>query len=358
MNKKNIIMIIIITAIIITIIGIASISFNEEKTGYISDNQVVDMLGRTITVPENITHIASLSSSSTVQAYIFAPDKLVGWDSLRSPLQNKYMNREYVDLPYIGGGKQAANYENYISLKPNLVFVGHAYSIENVEPIQEKLGNIPLIDIEGDNNINTLTESIEFMGNILKNNETSTNLLNFYNENMKMVEDRVKDIPAQDKKKVYYAREESGLSSHPAESQHTQLIEICGGDNVVKTELTKGGVGISIERIIAWNPDVIIANDAQFYEKVYSDPLWKDIKAVKNKEVYLAPQSPFSWFAGPPGANTIIGIPWVAKVIYPEKFEDIDLKNMTKNFYSEFYHYNLTDNEVNDILSSSGLKEY
>jgi len=358
MNKKNITIIIIIIAIIIATIGIVYNSFSDEKMGYVSNNQVVDMLGRTVNVSENITLIASLSSSSTVQAYILAPDKLAGWDSQRSPSQNKYMNSSYTNLPYLGGGKQDANYENYISLNPDIVFVGHGYESKNVDTIQEKLGKIPLIDIEGDNNISTVSESIKFMGNVLKNNETSADLLNFYDENLKIVEDRVKDIPLKDKKRVYYAKDETGLLSHAAESQHTQLIEICGGNNVVKTDFTKGSTGISIEQIIKWDPEVIIANDAGFYEKVYSDPLWQDITAVKNKQVYLAPQSPFSWFAGPPGANTIMGIPWTAKVLYPEKFKDIDLKNLTKNFYSEFYHYDLTENEVNDILSTSGLKEF
>jgi len=358
MNKKNIIIIIVIIAIIASTIGISTIFFNDEKTGYISNNQVVDMLGRTVNVSENITRIGSLSSSSTVQVYILAPEKLIGWDSQRSPSQNKYMPSKYANLPYIGGGKNDANYENFISLKPDIVFVGHGYESKNIDNIQEKLGNIPLVDLEGDNNISTVSESIKFMGNILKNNKTSTDLLNFYDENLNVVENRVKDIPLKDKKRVYFAKDETGLMSYASGAQHTQLIEICGGDNVVKTQFTKGSTGLSLEQVIEWDPEIIIANDPRFYETVYSDPLWQDIKAVKNKEVYLVPQSPFSWFAGPPGANSIIGIPWTAKVLYPEKFKDIDMKNITKNFYSEFYHYNLTDNEVTDILSSSGLKEY
>ena len=83
--------------------------------------------------------------------------------------------------------------------------------------------------------------------------------------------------------------------------------------------------------------------------------VFKPVKGGLWCQVYLAPQSPFNWFENPPGANTIIGIPWTAKVLYPDKFKDMDLKNLTKEFYSEFYHYNLTDGDVSNILSSSGL---
>jgi iron complex transport system substrate-binding protein len=88
---------------------------------------------------------------------------------------------------------------------------------------------------------------------------------------------------------------------------------------------------------------------------VYSDKSWQGITAVKNKQIYLTPQDPFNWFESPPGANTIIGIPWTAKVLYPDKFKDMNISSLTKEFYSEFYHYNLTDSQVSSILSSSGL---
>lgn len=357
MKEKSIIIIAII--ILIVVMGIISISLNsQQSSGFISHTQLVDMLGRTVDIPEDIEKIASMSSSVTVQAYMFVPDKLVGWDSSRTDIQNEYMNSNYSSLPYIGGGKKDANYENYISLNPDIIFIGHGNTAEDVDAQQNKFGNISLIDVEGDNDLTTLPASIKFMGNILKQENKSNDLINFYNEMNSTVENKVKDIKASEKKRVYYAKDETGLMSHASNSQHTQLIELCGGENVVKTGVTKGSAGISIEQVLEWNPDVIITNDPEFYSKVYSNHLWEDVKAVKEKEVYLAPQSPFSWFDGPPGANVIIGIPWTAKVLYPDKFEDLDLKNITKNFYSEYYHYNLTDEEVNNILNSSGLKKY
>ena len=58
-----------------------------------------------------------------------------------------------------------------------------------------------------------------------------------------------------------------------------------------------------------------------------------------------------------PGANIIIGVPWTAKVIYPDKYSNINMVDATKEFYSNFYHYDLSDEEAKDILISSGFKE-
>jgi iron complex transport system substrate-binding protein len=354
-NQKIILLILVVTISIVAVIGIYA------NNNYSDSNQkehITDMVGRDVNMPAEINRVASLSYSTTVQLYMLAPDKMVGWDSNRTEAQNLYLPAKYKTLPTLGGGKKDANYETYISLDPDLVFVGHGGSADDVDRIQQKFGEIPLVDVEGDNNITNITASIKFMGSILGEQGKANELINFYTKVMGQVNSTAANIPESGKKRVYYARDSTGLMTNPAGSSHTQLIELCGGINVAQVPITKGSVEISMEQLLKWNPDVIIASDPVFYKEVYSDPVWQNVKAVKDKQVYLVPSSPFNWFESPPGVNVILGIPWTAKVLYPEKFKDIDLKNLTKEFYSDFYHYNLTDKEVSDILSSSRLKEF
>lgn len=356
MKHQKIIIIIIIS--IIALIGIVGNYMAHQTLNSSNNTNITDMLGRSVAKPVKISRIASISYSTTVAIYMLTPDKLVGWDTRRSEKENIYMSDKYKNLPYIAGGKKDANYETYIKMNPDIVFVGHGRTLEDVNRIQEKLGTIPVVDVENDNSLTNIIPSIEFLGNVLGESEKSDKLVNFYYRVLAEVNATASKIPENEKKKVYYARDASGLMTNPPGSAHTQLIEICGGTNVVEAPITKGGVGVSMELLLKWNPDVIIVKDPVFYEKIYSDPLWKNVNAVKNREVYLVPNSPFNWFEGPPGVNTIIGIPWTAKVLYPEKFTKLDIKGLTKEFYSEFYHYNLTENQVSSILQSSGLKDF
>ncbi|WP_048189700.1 ABC transporter substrate-binding protein [Methanobacterium sp. SMA-27] len=357
MNNKKIVIISLIG--IIVVIGTLYVytHYNTDNSS-ISEGHISDMGGRSVQIPPQINKIASLSYSVTVEIYMLAPDKLVGWDSNRTTAENLYMPIKYQNLPIMGGGKKDANYETYLSKDPDVVFVGHGGSIDDINKLQEKLGSVPLLDVEGDNNITSLPESIKFLGTALGENEKSIELISFYDNVLNKVNSTSSTIPDTEKKRVYYARDSTGLMTNPEGSTHTQLIELSGGINVAQVPLTKGSIGVSMEQILDWNPDVIIASDPSFYNNVYSNPLWQNVKAVKDKQVYLVPNSPFNWFEGPPGANTIIGIPWTAKVLYPDKFKDIDLKNLTKEYYSNFYHFNLTDDQVYNILSSSGLKEF
>jgi len=42
---------------------------------------------------------------------------------------------------------------------------------------------------------------------------------------------------------------------------------------------------------------------------------------------------------------------WMAKQMYPELFEDLDIEQEIKDYYSEFYGLELTDEQVALILA-------
>jgi iron complex transport system substrate-binding protein len=356
MNNRIILIVVIIMAGILGFIGFY-LSFAANNSG----TSVTDMAGRSISMPFDVNKTFSIAGSLTIMLYMIAPEKMLGWNSARNTPENQYVPVEYQNLPVLGGGMNDANYESIIEKNPDVVFIGHGGDNSTINGIQDKFGEIPALDVEGDNNLSDMIPAIKFMGTVLGETNNSDELINFYTKVLDQVNSTVQTIPESEKKKVYYARDADGLSTFAPGSPQTQLIEFCGGINVVQAPVSSGDGGamtVSMEMILQWNPDVIITSSPDFYTGVYSNQMWQNINAVKNKQVYLVPQSPFNWFESPPGANTIIGIPWTAEVLYPDKFKDMDLMGLTEEFYSKFYHYNLTDEQTSNILNSSGLKGY
>lgn len=107
--------------------------------------------------------------------------------------------------------------------------------------------------------------------------------------------------------------------------------------------------------MLSWNPDVILTLDPKFQKSVLEDPLWSNIAAVRDGRVYRAPTVPFGWFDLPPGINRIVGLAWLAKVLYPET-TTIDLGSDVRDFYKLFYHVDLTDEQVGTLLANSTPK--
>lgn len=358
MNKKIITAIVTVIAVIAVIAGYSNYTSAIPGTG---NTTITDMTGRQVHVPGQINKVLATSPPTTILVYMLAPDKLGGWGSNLTDEEKRYTPAKYQNLPAVGGwyGKHDGNPETFISQNPDVILddvnvMGNGTPSSEIDDMQRKMGSISVVSMKSSTNVTNYTPAIQFVGQLLGAQKQANDLIFFYNNMTQNVNNTVSNIPDNQKVRVYYAEGPTGLQTDPDGSQHSQLINLCGGINVAQIPV-KQGYGMSevgIEQVIQWNPDIIITGDSTFYKSVYSTPTWQGIKAVKNHRVYLVPSAPECWFDRPPGVNTIIGIPWTAKVLYPDKFKNLDISKLTKHFYSEFYHVNLTDSDVARILNN------
>ena len=366
MNKNYLILIAAMALIVASSMG-----YYLTENGYIpqiGNNTITDMANRTLSVPSPVNNVLSTSPTITVMIYMLAPDKLLAFNYQTTAEEQKYMPDKYKNLSSVGGwyGSQTGNYEEFIARNPDLIFDSvtpsdspsqDSATLATLKIRQQQFGSVPDVGVVDSNNITALNPSIEFIGKVLGVKDNADKLTAFNNKVQKEVTDVVSTMPESEKVSVYYAEGDNGLETEPSGSVHAQLIDFCGGKNVAVVQV-EGGEGhstVSMEQILQWNPSVIITSDEPFYASVYSNSSWSGITAVKDKRVYLSPQAPFKWFDRPTGANMIIGVPWTAKVLYPDKFHNFNLTSQVEEFYSEFYHYKLTDDDVNKILVGSGM---
>ncbi len=365
MEKKT--KVIILMLIILVVIGVATHLFLTPSTvDSTGSKNVTDMINRTMEIPNGVNNVIATSPPMTTVLYMIAPEKLKAVNFQWTDDELKYVPSEYANLPVVGGwyGTQDGSYEEFIAAEPDIVIEsideGGDGDNSTVQERQDKFGTIPVIAVKDTTNVEKVGDSISFMGEVVGAQDKANQLNDFNNKYLDMVKEKSSKLSDADKKTVYYAAGNDGLQTYPSGGSHGQLIDLVGGKNVADSlnqGNTTSGVQVSIEQVMKWDPDVIITNDMNFYHKVYNDSSWGKLKAVQNKEVYVSPQSPFKWFDKPVGANMIIGVPWTAKVIYPEDYKDINMVDATKEFYSNFYHFDLNDNQAKEILLGSGLKE-
>ncbi|MDR7666702.1 iron ABC transporter substrate-binding protein [Methanosarcina sp. Z-7115] len=333
---------------------------NQQAVQNSSTMQITDMLGRQLTVPAEISSVVATSPPSTILLYMLAPEKVAGWN-FKNNFTQPFMDENYSNLPVIGGwfGTETGNYETIINMHPDIVIEGYTTDGEIHEAIerrQESFGSIPVVAINDSIIfVNESDSTIEYAGKLLNCGDQAKKLIDFRSSILNEINTTVKNIPEDEKVHVYYAEGPKGLMTDPSGSQHSQVIDICGGINVADCQLTPGNgmTQVSIEQVMSWNPQVIITSNPQFYSTVSSDPLWASVDAVQDKRVYLAPQNPFCWIDRPQGPHLIIGTAWTAKMLYPDLFTDMDLSKLTREFYSEFFHYDLTDKELDTLLNHS-----
>jgi iron complex transport system substrate-binding protein len=324
---------------------------------------IQDMYGRTLTVPTTINTVLTAGPIEMELVYLLAPDKLSGL-SFTFNGKPSLVPEKYASLPVVGGwfGTQTGNYETFIAAKPDIILEG---TETNIKERQEKFGDIPVVGLyAGDKQTNYSDDSltgyeneIRFLGELLGVQSQAESLITYYKDAMAYVSQVVAAVPDAQKIKVYYAEGKDGFNTDPTGSMHTRLLEFCGGINVANVAL-KAGYGMadaSMEQILLWDPDMIIigrGSQTTLYKTVLTDARWSQLKVVTNKQVAIRPDNPLSWFDGPPGPCQMVGMYWMINKLYPDKTTDLILNSKVKEFYSKFFHYNLTDQEIDKLLAN------
>lgn len=315
---------------------------------------VADATGRTLAVPDKVQRVFPAGPPAAILLYTLAPDLLLGWPRANRPEECAYMLPEVCSRPEIGrltGRGNTANLETVMALKPDLILdVGSTRTtfVSLAERVQAQTG-IPYALLDG--RFDAIPETYRKLGELARRPNDAKTLADYADHTLKTIEARIVGIPRNRRPRVYYARGPHGLTTGLGGSINVETIELLAR-NVAGG--TRGGLAnVSIEQVLLWNPDVIVTIDLHFAANVSSDPAWAAVDAVKNNRVHLSPKMPFGWVDFPPSVNRLIGLWWLAKILYPGRFPE-DLAALTREFYTMFYHVTPSDAQIAHVLAGRG----
>jgi iron complex transport system substrate-binding protein len=248
------------------------------------------------------------------------------------------------------GRGNTANLESVLALKPDLILdVGSTSPtfVSLAGRVQEQIG-IPYALLDG--HFEATASTYRVLGALT--HRDAEPLAIYAEKTISTIKARVNKVPEEERPRVYYARGPRGLETGLGGSINVETIEFLGARNVAAER--QGGLGtVSIEQVLVWNPQVIVTIDPDFAVKVRSDPQWAEVDAVRAGRVYLSPKLPFGWVDFPPSVNRLIGLWWLAKNFYPKHFDE-DIRELTRDFYSRFYHVTPSNEDIDRVLEGRG----
>jgi iron complex transport system substrate-binding protein len=315
---------------------------------------VTDSAGRSVPVPARVERVFPAGPPAAIMLYTLAPQLLLGW-----PRPNRAEDREFL-LPDVGsrpevgrltGRGNTANLEAVLGLKPDLILdVGTLTDtyVSLADRVQQQTGiSYALLDgrFEG------TADAYRLLGDLIGRRADAEVLARYAEQTIATITGRIAGVPQDRRPRIYFARGPRGLETGLGGSITVETIEFLA-QNVAGE--TRGGLAnVSIEQVLVWNPEVIVTIDRDFAAKVHDDPAWATIAAVRARRVHLAPSRPFGWVDFPPSVNRLIGLWWLAKILYPDLFPD-DLRMLTREFYGKFYHVQVTDQQIDRVLAGRG----
>ena len=300
---------------------------------------VVDNSDREVTFYRPIERIVStFPSLSRTIVEVDGADRLVGVSQYVAARWSKallYLRvyPELKELPEVGCFR-APNMEQMVLLKPDAIFVATYSGGFGASQIQEQTG-IPVVAVSGSypyEGKGGAFDGYRVVGKVLGKEERAEELIACVNEEFDKVRAVTSEIPDDERVRVYYCSELTKPRSD------FDPIEIAGGIDVAK----ESGYGWSLpttkEQVIEWNPDIILIHSTGkshtfSIEDVLSDPDLQSINAVKNGTVYYAQTG----YVGLVVAIGMTQVPYMAKLFYPEKFEELDVEETGNRILEKYY---------------------
>ena len=276
--------------IFLIIPAILTVGCTSHHPGVIAVNDthvtVVDDFGNVVTVKKYPKRIVSLSPSNTEILFALGlKDRVVG--------VTDYCNYppEVLELKKTGkvqsvGGYSTVDVERVLRLKPDLVVASYGNGVEIVKTI-EGFG-IPVLSLNP-KNLSGIKNDIRLLGIVCGVEDKAEELIDFMDSKIASV--KSKKHPW--KPKIVHIVWNDPIWVSGRDTFVDDLITTAGGVNAVEES---GWVVISLEDLIRMNPDIIIVNSGSgmsskgrsiIYDWITSDPLLKNVNAVKYGNVYV-----------------------------------------------------------------------
>lgn len=324
---------------------------------------ITDDAGRELEIPapDKLEKIYFTSGLAQVWVFTINPDKQGGSSSDFSKEQLEYLPEGIDQLPRMGAISENAQIDKEMLMAQGIQLVfsisGIGLTETNVsdaETLQEQTG-IPVVLVDG--SFDRIATAYRFVGDIMGETGRAEELATYCETKYNEVTQAVAAIPENERTSIYYAEGPQGVQTDSDESQHALTFKLAGAENVAKNiEVIRfGKTSVNLEKVIEWDPDVIFAVDEDnggCDQTIRKDKDWSGIKAVKDNRVYTIPYCPFSWVDSPPGINRLIGIMWVVNLLYP-KYYQVDMVEVTKEFYKTMYWVDISDDQARSLLGSS-----
>jgi len=352
---------------------------------------VTDMRGFEVSIPEDPKRVVAISRSliDTTMYAFGEEDKLVGgsvWsrddgysdytcDGVTyhvCPWISFVMNPNYRNLTNVGGfggPYGTVNVETIASLDPDLLILRDlGNDDENVQKFLESIErlDIPVVvlkypDCYDQVDASTIYEEVRLLGEVFGHQERAEEIVDHMDSQVQLIRERTTDVEEEDKPRVLYFGAPSWAADRGGVGYAfgTDTTESIFLEDIVNAKNAFVGTGtemISTEHLLALDPDIIILSTysgyhppREMYEAERFDKV-QDLRAIKDKKVYALSATPCKSERLEYPINLMIE----AKAVYPERFEDIDLEEWTRDYFMGLY--DISEEKAEEMMDSLLLR--
>jgi len=310
-----------------------------------SSIEIVDDLGRTVILEAPAARIVGTHNPSMNMAIVLSGDgsKIAGFGKKDKAFGlYELIAPEINEVTQIGRGSDI-NMETVLSVTPDLALIpkrmqGLITQFEDVD--------IPVIVLDVET-YDSIGRALNIVGKATGETERAELITNYLDEKIEQVQATTES--AENSPRVLFVSGSNPLEVSVDVMLQNVMINMAGGSTVTSDVEGDYWTEVDIEQIVKWNPEVIYfpAYASYTVEDLLNDPLWANIDAVKNANVYRFPSQLEPWDY--PTASSVLGLIWTSHNLHPDLYTYDEMMADVDEFYTLVYGRTFTAEEL-DIL--------
>ncbi len=317
----------------------------QTSAGEAAKKTITDMAGRQVTVSVPAKRVVAIGPGALrLVCYAGGADRVVGIENMekQQPAGRPYIlaHPELKNLPVIGQGgpDSTPDAEKLVSVRPDVIFVAYLVDKAKADELQAQT-KIPVVVLSYGNKVpfdEDVYRSIRLIGEVIGKEQRAEEVVSYLKGCQSDLQERTKGIPEEKKPTVYVgALGMKGVHGIESTSAKYGPFVAIGARNVVDETGMQGSLMIEKEKLLAWDPEIIFIDEGGLslvrddYRK--NRQFYQSLRAFKNGKVYG--QMPFNYYTT--NIDTAIADAYFAgKVIFPERFKDVDPAKKADEIYS------------------------
>ena len=319
---------------------------------------VIDQTGAEVTIPGEVNSIVSggilpyfhtwyVATNSTKEIVGMHPNSYnAAENSMLAKLSPDVLN---ASTDFVKNGE--VNVEELMKINPDVYFelATNEKTIEQARNSGINTVGIKAIDAAAAEPLATFNSWLTLTGEIASTTERADKFIEIGTAVQDEINEKIDGLTAEQKPNalMLYQLSDQAITVSGKNFFGNQWLNATGANDVAENDVT-GKKDVNMEQIYSWNPEIIYITN--FTEIQPEDLYTNTIPGQDWSQAYKIPLGIYRWF--PPSGDAPLMLKWLANHNQPDLF-DYDMNAEIKSYYKDFYGYDVTDEDVEQILHPS-----
>ena len=323
---------------------------------------ITDHAGNQVEIPAQVNRVVVtdiLPLPSIITVFLGSGEKIVGMNpASMSAAKTGLLGELFPDIlnastDFMNGSD--INMEELMKLEPDVVFynagskeMGEALTSAGFAAVAVSVNKWDYDSIE------TYDHWVELLSQIFPEKGDTADKVSQYSQKVyEDIQKRVSGLKKEEQKNILFLFNYSDTTMITSGKKFFGQFwcDAVGGRNAAEgVAAENSNAVINMEQVYEWNPDVIFITNftpvqpEDLFENAVGQDDWSPVKAVQDGHVYKLPLGTYRSYT--PSTDTPMTLLWMAKQVYPDLFEDVDITKEVKDYYQAMYGVKLSDEQV------------